>query len=770
MKNKNVNVNKKALCSIYPLLLASLFPQASQVVAQEVFLEEVIVTATKREQSLQDVSIAVTAISADDLIANQIHTSEDLATMVPSLNVQKGGNNRQTSFNIRGIGTQSFSTAAEPSVSTMVDGVVMGRSLSAFMQLMDLERVEVLRGPQGTLFGKNATAGVVHLITQNPSDEFSVDTLIGFEEGGAYRGGFNISGPITDSLGYRVSGFGNTMDGWIRNVQTGEDLNNRDEWSGRAKFRWNANDDLELLWSSDYTRLDCNCTVSTLRSAELEDGISAAGLQTALDEIAPVVPGFENTSVNLNGQQYNDQELWGHSLQANWTIGDFTLTSITAYREASIAALGDSDGRPTDPLGFFQLGSTDQEQFTQELRLTSPLEGRFNYVAGLFYFDQTVERQFTRQFEFPGQETGVGISTFGVDTTNWAVFGQGTFNISDNWRLIAGLRYTDDQLDFIFGRVREGFIAGLPAPIDPTPGGTDEDDLSGKLSLEWTAFEDGLAYLNFTQGYKGPAYDVTFGTDPTTLLPVKPETSDSWELGFKSMLFDRRLRLNVALFHSTYEDFQGQAFFDPDGPADCPENNPGCDPANEPGSFALVNAGEVQTEGIEIDFMAQPTPNLRISGGLALIDAEIVEYPGGNCSFGQTGRGECPDGDQDLSGGEMPFSPDWKASISAQYTWETDSIVDVVLQTTIRAQDEVLYDLSQDENARVDGYEIVDLAVKLVSQDEHWSANFYVKNLFDDFYITGIGSLPTFFFPNAYLQSVPKYSERTLGVDFRYRF
>lgn len=753
-----------------PILAIALLPATNHVTAQEGFLEEVIVTATKREQSLQDVSIAVTAISAADLLANQIHTSEDLAAMVPSLTVQKGSNNRQTSFNIRGIGTQSFSTAAEPSVSTMVDGVVMGRSLSAFMQLMDLERVEVLRGPQGTLFGKNSTAGVVHLITQKPSDEFSVDTMLGVEEGQAYRAGFNVSGPISDTFGYRVSGFGNTTDGWIHNVATGEDLNNRDEWSGRVKFRWNPSDNLELLWSSDYTRLDCNCTTSTLRSANLADGINAAALQAALDEIAPVAPGPENTDVNLNGAVYNDQELWGHSLTANWSLGDFLLTSITAYREASITALGDTDGRPTAPLGFFQIGSTDQEQFTQELRLTSPTDGRLNYMVGLFYFDQTVARQFRRQFEFPGLPPGIGISTFSVDTTNWAAFGQATYNITDQWRLTAGIRFTDDQLDFVFGRTREGFPVGVPAPVDATPGGTDEDDLSGKLSLEWTPFEDGLMYLNFTQGYKGPAYDVTFGTDPTTLLPVNPETSDSWELGFKSVLFDRRLRLNVALFHSSYDDFQGQAFFDPDGSPDCPADNPGCDPEDEPGSFALVNAGEVQTEGIEIDFVAMPSANLRISGGVALIDAEIVEYPGGNCSFGQTGRGECPNGDQDLSGGEMPFSPDWKASVSAQYTIETDGVFDVVLQTTVRAQDDVLFDLAQDENARFGGYEVVDLAVKLRSQDKHWSANLYVKNVFDEFYVSGIGSLPTFFFPNAYTQSVPKYAERTVGIDFRYKF
>ncbi len=751
--------------------LTSLSFAASTQAQLSTVLEEVIVTASKREQSLQDVAVAVTALSAQDLLANQIRSSTDLTHLVPSLTVQKGSNNRQTSFSIRGIGTQSFSTAVEPSVSTVVDGVVMGRSLQAFMQLMDLERVEVLRGPQGTLFGKNSSAGVVHVISQNPADEFELETLLGIEEGNSYRAGINLSAPISDELGFRFAAFGATEDGWIDNVFDGTDYNNNDQWSLRGKLRWQPNDDLDIIWSSDYSRIDCECTVSAPRSANPHPNINQAAQDNALGLLFPVVPGEENTSVNINREPENEQDGWGHSLTVDWQLGEHTLTSITAYRESSIAAADpDLDARPDSVLGFNQSGATDQEQFSQELRLASPVEDRFNYILGLYYFDQTVARQFTRGFEFPGLPAGTGISTFSVDTLNWAVFAQGEFALTDQISLVAGLRYTQDELDFVFERVREGLPLGLPAPIEPTPGDTDEDDTSGKLSLQWQPGDNGLIYLSFAQGYKGPAYDVTFGTDPTSLLPINPETSDAWELGFKRSLLDDRLRLNVALFHSTYEDFQGQAFFDPDGDPMCPADNPGCDPDDEPGSFALVNAGEVETQGIEVDFVALPTPNLRLQGGFALIDAEIVDYQNANCSFGQTARGECPEGSQDLSGGEMPFSPDWKASVTAQYTIETGGNFNVVLQTSIRAQDDVLFSLSQDENTRQDGYEIVDVAVQLQDTEDRWSANLYVKNVFDEFYVTGIGPIPANFFPNLYLHSVPKYAERTVGLDLRYNF
>jgi iron complex outermembrane receptor protein len=753
----------------FALPLACSFAPVAAVAQSAQVLEEVIVTARKREQSLQDVSVAVTALSAADLAASQIRNSEDLTFLVPSLNYQKGSNPRQSSFNIRGIGTQSFSTGVEPSVSTMVDGVVMGRSLQAFMQLLDVERVEVLRGPQGTLFGKNSTAGVVHIITQNPAEEFEAELVGAVEEGEEYRAGFNISAPLTDQLGFRLAGFYSDEDGWIENVATGDEYNGGEEYSVRGKLRWTPTDTLDFKWTSDYAEMDCDCSQTTIRSMDPFGG-NEAQVEAILAELSPVVPGDENDKVNVNYPPENDWESWGHGLEVNWDIGDFTVTSITAYRESSIFANTDDDGRPTNPIGFEQSGGTDQEQWTQELRLTSPAEDRFNYVLGFFYFDQEVSRQFIRQFEFAPGLPGIGISTFSVDTENWALFGEATYSFSDDWRLVAGARYTEDELDFVFERTREGFPVGVPDPVEKTPGGTDEDDTSGKLALEWDFSEDGMAYLSFTQGYKGPAYDVTFGTNPVTLEPVDPETSESWEFGLKSTFFDNRLRFSVAIFHTEYDDFQGQAFFDSDGRPDCPDDNPGCDPEDDPGSFQLVNAGKVESEGVELDFTALLLPNLRLFGGIAYVDATIDEYEGGPCTFGQQFRGECPDGVQDLSGGEMPHSPDWKGSLTAQYTIETDWSFDLQLQGAMRFQDDVLYTLAQDEYTTQDGYEIFDASVSLLDKSDRWDASFYVKNVFDEFYVAGIGSTLDLFIPNGYLQQVPRYAERTAGLELRLRW
>lgn len=728
-------------------------------------LEEVIVTATKREQSVQDVAVAVTALSKELIEEAQINTPEDLTFLVPSLNLQKGATPARSSFAIRGLGTQSFSAAAEPSVSGMLDGVVMGLSGQVFIQLLDVQRVEVLRGPQGTLFGKNSTAGVVHIITQNPSEEHSGEIMASIFNDDEYRAGLTVSGPVTDTLGYRVSANGNKVAGYTENYFDGDDLNGKEDWSLRGKLRWFPIDNLELKWASDYTDLSIK-PAFPLRSIEPFGGNDAA-VQDILDIIAPVQPGEENETVNVNQLPFNDSKSWGHSLEANWAIGEFILTSITASRGFEGEGFFDLDDLPIDTLGLEQIAGGEQDQFTQEFRITSPADGSLIYVAGLFYFDQHVEQNHRRQFEiFPGQP-GIGIADLEVDTKNWAAFGETTWDIAGNWRLILGGRYTKDELDFLLARTQEGLALGLPAEADSTPGSTDEDDFSGKLALQWDYNDVGMIYLSFTQGYKGPAFDIGFDTDPVELPRVEPETSDSWEFGLKTSLFDGQVRLNAALFHSVYEDFQSEAFFDPDGIPDCPDEEPNCRPDDDPGDIILINAGKVTTHGLEVDFLAQVTENLRLTGGLAFIDAKIDDYPGGPCSGGQILRGECPNGLQDLSGGDLPFSPDWKVSLAASYIVPMSGF-DMVFKGSVRAQDDVQYSLAQDENAIQDGYAIFDASVVFEDQSDRWEATVFVKNIGDEFYATSIRSSNAAIVPNAYSHRYAKLARRNYGLEMRY--
>lgn len=774
MLNNTATRSMLALCVSIASLPLSTGVFAQRDLSQYEGLEEVIVTARKREQGLQDVSVAVSALTGQDIANAQIRNSEDLSYLIPSLNLQRGGNARNSSFNIRGIGTQSFSTAVEPSVSTMVDGVVMGRSAQAFMQLLDVERVEVLRGPQGTLFGKNSTGGVVHIITRNPTEVFSGEVSGTVVEDDEYRAGLTVSGPVTDRLGYRFSANVSDVDGFTRNVFDGNDLNGGDDWTVRGKLRWLPTDLLELKWASDYGDRDCDCTAQPIRSLELFPD-NPDPTQNAIDNIAPVVAGDENDEVNINKKPYSDSESWGHSLEANWDIGEFTVTSITAYREFEITSFIDVDNQPTDVFGANQIGTTEQDQFTQEIRLASPAAERLDYVVGLYYFNQNLDRQFERGFEIVPGSPGTGIATFDAKITNWALFGEANYALSDRWRFILGARYTEDEIEFNFARTREGTPLGVPDPVDPTPGDTDDDDLSGKVGLEWDMTDAAMAYLTYTEGYKGPAFDLNFGTDPVDLERVEPETSESWELGAKGNFLDNRLQLSVALFHSEYDEFQAQAFLDPDGIPDCPDDNPNCDPNDDPGAFVLINAGQVSTEGIEVDFVALPLPQLRLSGGFAIIDAKIDDYPAGICSGGQKFRQEeqclpIPPALQDLSGGDLPFSPDWKFSLQAAYTIEFDWGVDLILKPALRAQDDVQYGLHQDPNTVQDGYTIYDFSATLQDQQDRWDVTLFVKNLTDEFFVSNIMPANENILPNGYSHILPRTYERRIGLEARYRW
>ena len=312
-------------------------------------MEEIIVTARKREQSLQDVSLSVMALPESLLKDAFLTDTEDLTQLVPSLNIQRAGAPRGSSFNIRGVGTQSFSSAVEPSVSTVLDGVVLGRSGMAFFQLLDVERVEVLRGPQGTLFGKNSTAGVVHIITQDPSEELTASVSATAIEDDELQGGFTVSGPITDALGYRLTGFYARDDGFIENVNTGDDLNDSDEWSVRGKLRWDPTDTLSLLWSSDYSELEGGCCVSTLRSLAPwpdQPPNNRDFVDSALAVLSPVRPSQTNTQVNHDFPDELDVTGRGNALTIDWELGEHTLTSITARRKWEQETSVDADGLP----------------------------------------------------------------------------------------------------------------------------------------------------------------------------------------------------------------------------------------------------------------------------------------------------------------------------------------------------------------------------------------------------------------------------------------
>lgn len=716
-------------------------------------LEELLVTAQKREENLQDVAVGVTLVSGKALANAHLRNAEELTRLAPTLNVQASSGPSTASFNIRGIGTQAFSPAVEPSVLTMLDGVTMGRSGMAFIDLVDIERVEILRGPQGTLYGKNASGGVIHIITRDPTPETGGTLRATAIEDDEYRLAGTLSGPVTNTLSYRLTGALVDDDGYAENVANGNTVNGTDNHTLRGKLLWQPTETWALQWSSDYSESDCECTALGVRE------IRASNSQQALiDEQFPVVPGHDNQDVNNDQPTYVETEASGHALTVEYEGAAHRLTSITAYRDWDNTGIVDLDNRPNNPLalGFPMPPRTQQEQWSQELRLTSTGAGWGNYVIGAFYFDQDVDTDsvVTTALFAPILPPTTRISSTDVQGENMALFGELNIDISAALQLTLGARYTEEELGYRTVNIgTDNLIFGPEGEVSDS---LDDQNTSTKLALKWNATDTLMLYASYVEGFKGPAFDTNLSAGGSF---VRPETSDAFELGLKSSWFDGRLVLNVAAFHAQYDNFQAQALIDLDLDDMLPAE------------FLLINAGEVSTRGVEIEFIAQPTGRWNLSGGYAYTDDEIDEFPGGNCSQGQIFRGECPEGAQDLSGGQLPYTPRWKLNLGATYTVPiADGAMALEFGADMKAQDDVLYEISQDPFTRQSGYTVVDAHTALSAPDDGYRVSVFVKNVFDEDYATLIFAHAQELIPHGYIHHVPKYARRTAGVEFAYTF
>ncbi len=726
-------------------------------------LEELVVTAQKREQNLQDVPIGVSLLSGKAMAEAQLKNAGELATLIPTLNLQASSGPGTSSFNIRGIGTQTFSPGVDPSVSTMLDGVVMGRSGMAFLDLVDVQRVEVLRGPQGTLYGKNASGGVVHIITRDPTPEFSGTVAATAIEEGEYRVDGSVAGPITDTLGYRLTGFGVNDDGYSKNYYNDKKINDNEAFNVRGKLLWQATENLDFLLASDYSKSDCDCTALSVRTI-----LPGPEQQELLQQQLPVVPSKHNQDVNNDERTFTHIRSSGYSLTANWDIADYVVTSITAYRDWQSETLVDFDDSPVNPLAltFSSPPKTDQNQFSQELRLASPPTDWGSYVIGAFYFEQDVDTGNTATAGVlePIVPATTRKSRTSVTSKNTSLFGEVTFNIWRDWRLILGGRYTYDDLSYHTSADKTDGI------IFPDPGeardSLDESDFSPKVVLQWDVSDKAMAYASYVSGYKGPAFDTGLFPEGVRVDPeddssefaggpVDAETSDSFEIGLKSAWLDNRLIVNIDAFYSKYHDFQAETSLDI-GPL---------------GTIVVTNVGAVSTQGVEMDFIALPTANWSINGGIVYTDAQIDDYPNGNCSGGQKARGECPNNYQDLAGGQLPYTPKWKLNLSTDYTIALDSMpFNLILGANVRAQDDVLYELSQDPYTEQDAYGIVDLRAVLAGKTRGYRVTAFVKNALDKNYASLIYANSPALLPNGYIQLVPKYANRMAGLEVRYDF
>ena len=715
-------------------------------------IEDVVVTARRRSESLQEVPIAVSSLGGDVVREQNRNSVPDLITLIPTITLRPQNSAKDTVLLIRGLGTITTSPGAEPSVSMVLDGVVLARPGQMVSELVDLERIEVLRGPQGTLFGKNASAGVINIITANPTADTSAFIEASYYGGDEHRLTMGVNGEIIPGLlSGRLSGVTSGFKGDVRNIFLNETLSDRQSDGLRGKLLFTPNQDLSILLGADYlyveNRGNSGMYIDTSTVA-YPSGVrtQSATLPTILQGVG-ITPGFRNRQVAQNTLPQFKDAFGGAVAQIDYSMGEFDLTAISGYRFWRSTQGGDLDGFATlttaTPTQQIDLGHVNSKQYTQEIRLASPKGGLIDYQIGVYYFRAVNREDYSRettQLIAGNRVRNFGLNKFGTIQNNYSVFGEANVNFSEAFRAIAGLRLVKDKLSYYSDRVSTS-AAAVPGILPAFAGkdSTSVTDYASRFGFQYDVSDDIHAYATYSRGYKGPAFNVFFNFSARETNTLKPETSDAFELGLKSSLLDRRLQVNVALFNDQVANFQ----------------------ANQPDLVAgtvvtrLINAGDVSTKGVEIEAIANVTNNLTISADYAYVKAKVDDFL-------------CPVGAAvscDIDGKPLPFAPKHKISVQAKYEAYDSEKYRVNLTGNYTYQSSQQNSIAQTPDTIAPGYGIVNGILSVMDKKSGWEGRILVRNLFDKFYratyAQGNGGL---------LGGLPRDYKRYFGVTVRKDF
>ncbi len=733
-------------------------------------LDTITVTATKRSEPLQSVPIAITVLGGEQLEQSNLNTLGAITTQTPTVNFRTGASNKDTSLFIRGVGTITTSPGVEPTVSTVIDGVVTARPGQATLDLVDIDRVEVLRGPQGTLFGKNASAGVINIISKAPSSDTQRYIDLAYYQGKEKRLRAGASGELQPgTMNGSVSLLHGDYDGNVTNVFNGSKVNGYKRDGGRGRIDITPNKDLKISIIADYMKAKDNGPTGVVVGTTLTSyplGIVTANPLYAA-AILPVVPSADNRSINSEMETRVSDTNSGLSAQIDWTAGTHTWTFITAYRSWKNNQFQDQDRLSTVYRQFVQqadTGNLDFNQTTQEIRVASPKGQFFEYVAGVFYMnaknDERYQRDVTRCLGSTAAALpsglvpctaatttfDTGIANYGIRSKSASVFGESTFNFSSALRGIAGLRYTTDDLSYYHARTstQTAAIAGVQ-PATSSAGSTKENGVSGRVGPQFELSKDTMLYATGSRGYKGPAFNVFFnmlpfsGTVPRDSIPLKPETSNTYEVGLKTTALDNRLRFNVAAFDSKYKNYQANIQ----------------DLVVGTVITRLINAGDVSTKGAEVDFAAKLSKEFTVSGAAARIKARIDKF---NCPIGASAS--C-----NVDGKPLPFSPDSRVNLRANYKTPIGSGLTLDVGGDYNWQSKVLFDITQAPDTYQSAYGIFNASIAVSDAAKGWRVAVLGKNLANKSYAAALATGGAFI-----VRAVPRDDQRYFGINARLDF
>ena len=730
--------NKLALTGIFAALLAVNVPAN----AEESFsgIEEILVTATKRTQSLQDVSVSMTALSGDKIDAFGFEDTRDIFSQIPNVSSSEGS--YSADITIRGNSTLNPTLVGEDNVALYFDEVYRPAAFYGGGVMMDLERAEVLRGPQGTLFGRNSTAGLVHFISRKPTEE--QEGYLNFEYGsfGTNIVEAAISGPISDQVRGRLALKYHQDDGFQDNQgPAGGKLGVTDRIMGRAHLDIDINDEMNLLLSLEASDADdigkafnhwglLDPATYEVCDAKRVLASQCAGGDGFSDPNPDVTKPYTEHDPSAGDGRYTF-ETETVTAKLTWQLNnDMELVSISALDSLDRYFNADEDGSADGMFGLYQYNDTytvDAEQFSQEFHLSGGDEGR-NWLVGLFYLDD--DRSSTSGVA--GYEWGDGNpdTMANVDTKSYAVFGEINRSLSDTLSMLAGFRYTDEE------KKVQLTTQGLPGADRLT-----SENLSGKLGLEWRPRDEMMIYASLSTGFRSGNFnsDLLFG-DLSAMTSVDPEEVTAFELGSKSTLMDGRLQLNAALFYQDVSDKQGITY---DSNAAAPVSR-------------LISLGDADIYGVELELLAVPTDNLELSLGIGWLDSEISADSGYVITSS--------DGvERTLDGSELG-SPDLMVNGVVSYNIPLNDGAVVTLQTDFSYHSEGVGAGGNEYNYS-EAKTLVNARVFWVSASEKWEVQAYVKNVFETEYIDntyGIADLD-FVYGN---MGMPRWAGIKVGMNF----
>ncbi|TEN16488.1 TonB-dependent receptor [Pseudomonas aeruginosa] len=731
-------------------------------------LGKVTVTARRREEDSQKVPTPITVLGGETLEAQRISRVQDLQQVLPSVNVAYI-HARQSSVAVRGIGNNPASDGLEGSAGIYLDNVYLGRPGMAVFDLLDIEQLELLRGPQGTLFGKNTTAGVLNISTRAPTFTAERTVEVSGGQDGYFQGRGTVSGPLGETLAGRLSAYRTRDDGYIKNIHDDNYLNGGERQGARGQLLFESNEDFSLRWIADYNEED-----SSNGSMVVYGGAERFWQRAALVGASPLRDP-QRRKVNINGRQHVSVHQGGSSLEANWNLaGGYRLTSISAYRYWHFTPAND------EQLNVSAINDTGVEvhdrQFSQEIRLASPTGGAFDYVVGAYAFRQNLgNKTFTSygplaDLYLLGANLGALNDTYSkangkIETDSFALFAQGTWHLTERLDFTAGLRGTYEEKNAKverFAPLGGAAVGGVGAAVrNGQLGAYDSGDLSqynfapsALLSLSYQFSDDLLGYASLSHGEKSGGVNLAVGSAPSAgadSLLVGPERANDAELGLKSTLFDRRLLLNANLFWTGIHGYQATTLY------------------QAPGSTQLVqvlaNAGSVRSRGLEFEATALPLRGLTLNFNGSYNDVTYLSFKDAPCPAEVSTRPGAPSS-CDLTGQRVVGASKWIANLNGEYQWRLDDRFQPYVSASYAYRSAAEGTLDNSDLSKIDGYALVNLAAGLRSDlgDGQLDTSVWLKNAFDkDYYLSAFASIN-----GSYTASVGQ--PRTLGVSLRYDF